>query len=59
MVREGCTIGRGSLVGIGAVVLDDVPAHEVWAGSPARHLRAAGKAAVEPSEGVEAMEVNR
>jgi sugar O-acyltransferase (sialic acid O-acetyltransferase NeuD family) len=41
MVREGAGIGAWSLVGMGSVVLDDVPAREVWAGSPARRLRAA------------------
>ena len=40
LIREQCTIGTGSLVGMGAVVTRDVPAHEVWAGVPARYLRA-------------------
>ena len=46
-VREHCSIGTGALVGMGAVVTRDVPAHEVWAGVPARCLRksAAGGAA--------------
>ncbi|WP_242904273.1 NeuD/PglB/VioB family sugar acetyltransferase [Actinomadura terrae] len=39
LLREGVVIGPGSLVGMGAVVLRDVPPGEVWAGSPARHLR--------------------
>jgi sugar O-acyltransferase (sialic acid O-acetyltransferase NeuD family) len=39
MVREQRTVGAWSLVGMGALVLSDVPAGEVWAGFPARHLR--------------------
>lgn len=41
MVREGRAVGAWSLVGMGAVVTEDVPPGEVWAGVPARHLRAA------------------
>ena len=41
LVREGCSIGTCALVGMGAVVTRDVPTREVWAGVPARHLRAA------------------
>jgi acetyltransferase-like isoleucine patch superfamily enzyme len=39
VVREGCRVGAGAVVGRGAVVLDDVPAGEVWIGNPARRLR--------------------
>jgi sugar O-acyltransferase (sialic acid O-acetyltransferase NeuD family) len=39
LIREGLTIGDWSLVGMGSVVLHDVPPGEVWAGSPARFLR--------------------
>jgi acetyltransferase-like isoleucine patch superfamily enzyme len=39
LVREGVRIGAGALVGMGSTVLTDVPAGEVWAGSPARRLR--------------------
>ena len=39
-IREGCTIGAGALVGMGSVVLRDVPPGEVWCGQPARRLRA-------------------
>lgn len=41
LVREYRTIGACSLVGMGAVVTRDVPPREVWAGVPARYLRAA------------------
>jgi acetyltransferase-like isoleucine patch superfamily enzyme len=40
LVREHCRIGAWSAVGMGAAVLHDVPAAEVWAGNPARRLRA-------------------
>jgi len=36
LVREGLTIGAGALIGMGSTVLHDVPAGEVWIGSPAR-----------------------
>lgn len=41
MVREGTEVGAWSLVGMGSVLLADVPPGEVWAGSPARPLRPA------------------
>jgi sugar O-acyltransferase (sialic acid O-acetyltransferase NeuD family) len=39
LIRENLTIGPWALVGMGAVVTRNVPAGEVWAGSPARYLR--------------------
>jgi sugar O-acyltransferase (sialic acid O-acetyltransferase NeuD family) len=39
LVREGVHIGAWSQVGMGSVVLRDVPAGQVWVGAPARHLR--------------------
>ena len=40
---RGMTVGAGALVGMGAVVLADVPAGETWAGNPARPLPAPGR----------------
>ena len=38
-VREMLSIGARAVVGMGSVVLQDVPAGEVWAGVPARRIR--------------------
>lgn len=38
-VREMLSIGAGAVVGMGSVVLEDIPAGEVWAGVPARRIR--------------------
>jgi sugar O-acyltransferase (sialic acid O-acetyltransferase NeuD family) len=45
-VREGCRVGEWSLVGMGSVVLRDVPAFETWWGAPARWHRTAVPAGV-------------
>ncbi len=42
LVRENRAIGPWALVGMGAVVTSDVPGGEVWAGVPARFVRAVG-----------------
>lgn len=47
LVREGTAVGAWSLVGMGSTVLGDVPPGEVWAGSPARRLRAAADPALD------------
>jgi acetyltransferase-like isoleucine patch superfamily enzyme len=39
IVLPGVTIGKGSIVGAGAVVTDDVPPFAIVAGAPARFLR--------------------
>jgi acetyltransferase-like isoleucine patch superfamily enzyme len=39
-ILPGVTIGKGVIIGAGAVVTHDVPAYEVWAGVPARFLSA-------------------
>jgi sugar O-acyltransferase (sialic acid O-acetyltransferase NeuD family) len=46
LVREFTTVGAWALVGMGSTVLGAVPPGEVWAGSPARRLRAADPAAL-------------
>lgn len=40
LLREGTTVGDRAMVGMGSVVLRDIPPGEVWAGVPARRLRA-------------------
>jgi sugar O-acyltransferase (sialic acid O-acetyltransferase NeuD family) len=37
-VREGCRIGAEAMIGMGAVVLNDVPDGQTWVGNPARPL---------------------
>ena len=49
LVREGTSVGAWSLVGMGSVVLRDVPPGEVWAGNPARYLRAAESSELQES----------
>lgn len=38
-VLKGVCIGEGSVVGANAVVTKDIPAHQIWAGNPARYIR--------------------
>jgi sugar O-acyltransferase (sialic acid O-acetyltransferase NeuD family) len=40
-IREEVTIGDGSMVGIGSIVLHDIPPGSVYVGNPARFLRSA------------------
>jgi acetyltransferase-like isoleucine patch superfamily enzyme len=42
-VRERTTIGPDAVIGMGSVVLGDVPAGETWAGVPAAQLVLAGR----------------
>jgi carbonic anhydrase/acetyltransferase-like protein (isoleucine patch superfamily) len=37
-ILKGVTVGRGAVIGAGSVVTRNIPAHEVWAGNPARKL---------------------
>jgi sugar O-acyltransferase (sialic acid O-acetyltransferase NeuD family) len=39
LVREGRAVGKRAMVGMGSVVLTDVPEEQVWIGVPARYLR--------------------
>jgi len=39
LIREGVTVGAWSLIGMGSVVLHDIPPGQIWAGNPARLLR--------------------
>ncbi|WP_326854996.1 acetyltransferase [Actinocrinis sp.] len=39
LIRENVKIGAWSMIGMGSVVLCDVPAAQVWVGNPARMLR--------------------
>jgi len=36
-------IGKGAIIGAGAVLTKDVPDYEVWVGNPARKIRERGK----------------
>lgn len=38
-VKPRVRIGDGAIIGGGSVVTKDVPAHEVWAGNPARYMK--------------------
>lgn len=40
VILPGVTVGRAAVVGAGAVVTKDVPAHQVVAGNPARPVKA-------------------
>lgn len=39
LIRDGVRIGRGAVLGAGAVVVDDIAEYSVAAGVPARHIR--------------------
>jgi acetyltransferase-like isoleucine patch superfamily enzyme len=40
VILRGVTIGEGAIIGAGSVVTGDVPAMTVYAGNPARFVRA-------------------
>lgn len=40
-IKPRARIGDGAIIGGGSVVTKDVPAHEVWAGNPARFMKLA------------------
>ncbi|WP_424627919.1 NeuD/PglB/VioB family sugar acetyltransferase [Bradyrhizobium sp. SYSU BS000235] len=39
LIRENLSIGAYAIIGMGSVVLTDVPERQTWAGAPARRLR--------------------
>jgi len=39
-ILPGCTVGANSVIGAGSVVTHNIPSGEIWAGVPARRLRA-------------------
>lgn len=39
IICQGVTIGENAVVGAGSVVLHDIPANQLWAGSPARFIK--------------------
>jgi len=43
MVLDGVTIGKGAVIGAGAVVTKDIPPYSVAVGVPARVVRQRGK----------------
>jgi sugar O-acyltransferase (sialic acid O-acetyltransferase NeuD family) len=45
LLREHVQVGEAAVIGMGSVVLSDVPAGEVWAGVPAKQVGRTGAAA--------------
>lgn len=39
VIAPGVNIGEGAIIGAGAIVLRDVPAGQIWVGTPAKRLR--------------------
>ena len=39
VILPGVSIGKGAVIGAGAVVRSDVPEYEIWAGVPAKRIR--------------------
>jgi NDP-sugar pyrophosphorylase family protein len=55
-VRQYVRIGRGSLIGMGAVVVKDVPPNSVMVGNPARRIRDRGSLSPPESDAMTAPE---
>jgi sugar O-acyltransferase (sialic acid O-acetyltransferase NeuD family) len=49
LIRESLRVGANSIVGMGSVLLRDVPTGEVWAGNPARLIRFVNQPALQGS----------
>jgi acetyltransferase-like isoleucine patch superfamily enzyme len=49
VLLPGVEVGRNAVVGAGAVVTRDVPAHSVAAGNPARVIRRIGEESAQPN----------
>lgn len=39
IICKGVTIGENAVIAVGSVVVNDVPANEVWGGNPARFIK--------------------
>ena len=39
IILKGVHIGDGAVIGAGSVVSRDIPAHEIWAGNPAKFIK--------------------
>lgn len=39
VVLDGVHIGRGAIIAAGSVVISDVPAYEIWGGTPAKKIK--------------------
>lgn len=39
VILDGSRIGRGAIIAAGSVVLNEVPAYEIWGGVPAQKIR--------------------
>ncbi|XWW45321.1 acyltransferase [Fibrella sp. USSR17] len=46
IILKGVTIGERSIVGAGSVVTRSIPANEIWAGNPAKFIRAVDRSAI-------------
>lgn len=51
-IRERVAVGPGAVLGMGSVLLEDLPEHETWAGVPARRLGAGQSGARSAAESV-------
>lgn len=51
LIREHLKVGAWSLVGMGSVVLEDIPPYEVWVGQPAHRLRSSSELPEQVSAG--------